>query len=127
LAHWIWGQMQATTRLARARRSKRFQSSSFAEDKGAVTRQDAIVDPSSVLGYSRDDLTRSPRPKGNIRDRNNVGLYLHFRKVKLKAGRADQADRARATKLQLLSGVRLFREALDRIRKGRSSTQQSTP
>jgi hypothetical protein len=130
LAHWMWGKCEQRPDLLALGDPKHFKVraariTKAIEEKGKVSRRDAIVDPAWVLAYSQNDLVRALRDlKEALEILTTVGLYLHFRKIKLKTGTADQVAQAAATALQSLSEQRLFREALARIRKGRSSTQK---
>jgi hypothetical protein len=128
LAHWMWGKCEQKPELLALGDPKSFKIraariTKAIEEKRAITRIDAAVDPAWVLAYSKGDLVRALRDlKEALEILSTVGLYIHLRKVALRTQTAAEVAALEASTLQLLSEKRLFREALARIRKGRGST-----
>ena len=131
LAHWIWGECKERPDLLAIADPKQLKIRGHRlikafEEKRWPEEEDRVIDPSSILAYSKSDLTRSLRDlKEALKTVSIVGSYLHFPKLKAtKEMGQENAELREATDLvhRTLSEQRLFREALDRIRKGRGST-----
>ena len=138
LAHWIWGGCKQRPDLLaladpemikeRDHRVAKFYHENPDRDVVDIVSHAELYyfDTSSVLAYSEDDLKRALR---DLKESQSVmlrfGLYLNPPSVftlGMLAGFRASNEEIRVGLLHKLNDSRLFREALGRIRKGRSST-----
>jgi hypothetical protein len=132
LAHWLWGVCKEKPDVLILSEPKSMKRRASLVHQGIemgveLTPQEKGMTVSEApLIYSMDDLTRALRDLTEAHDAIQiVGAYLHYRKSPMAKGpRArERLAEAKATTDGLLSGLRLYQEALDRRRKGRQSTE----